>query len=81
MSIEGMLEREFNRWRSCILTYLKINPPCLSMIYSIDATYSECFADTKNLVRVFQIMIDSGELKYNQKNGTFYITMKEEARL
>jgi hypothetical protein len=75
MSIEGMTQKEFDRWRGHILTYLRINPPCPSMICSIDRSKSGCFAHTKNLVRVFQIMIDSGELKYNKEREFFQQSM------
>ena len=73
MSIEGMTQKEFDRWRERILIYLRINPPNMSMICRIDECESGCFADTKNLVRVFQIMIDSGELKYSKELGVFQL--------
>jgi len=72
MSQKGMYD--FDRWRERILTYIKINPPNPSMLCRIDNYEMECFADTENLVRTFQIMLDSGEIEYIEKSGGFRVS-------
>lgn len=71
MSIAGMTQEQHDRWRQTILNWLKINPPCPSMLCSIDEAESECFQDTEHLVRTFQIMVDSGELESDDNGWTF----------
>ena len=75
MSIEGMMPREFDKWRQAIIDYLSINPPNRSMVYSISSSKSECFGDDEKLSRVFQIMIDSGELEYIKEMGAFRLSV------
>lgn len=61
--------QDFDVWRRRIIDYLNINPTHFSIVCMIDNDYSECFADTENLVRTFQIMIDSNELVYTYGMG------------
>jgi len=74
MSFEGMSAMEVDRWRKHIVDWLIINPSCPSMVCSIDSSKSGCFADTQSLVRVFQMMIDSGELESDDNGWTFRLS-------
>lgn len=66
---QGMEIRDFHKYKNMIVKFMKVNPDLQHPIMSLNASESECWADTETLVRVYQILIDSKVVMIDRQTG------------